>query len=288
MQIRGLVESGDLQLGLFDDRNLAEISSPRFPGERLVVCKNQELARLRSAKREDLLQTTGKALQKVASSVAAGRLAGKETIALRLGRVVNRYKMAKHFELVIEEQSFSFQRKQQQIADEASVDGIYVIRSSVTADRLDAAQLVHSYKRLAQVERALRTLKSMDMRVRPIHHHLEDRVRAHVFLCMLAYYVRWHLEQAWRPLLFGDEQPPQRQDPVAPAQRSQPALDKARTQRLADGTPVHDFSTLLEELSTLSRETIRMTAAETSFDKLTTPTPLQQRAFSLLGIPITL
>ncbi|HUY55414.1 MAG TPA: IS1634 family transposase [Candidatus Nanopelagicaceae bacterium] len=288
VQIRGLVESGDLQLGLFDDRNLAEISSPRFPGERLVVCKNQELARLRSAKREDLLQATEKALQKVASSVAAGRLAGKDKIALRLGRVVNRYKMAKHFELVIEEQSFSFQRKQQQIAEEASVDGIYVIRSSVTAERLDAAQLVHSYKRLAQVERAFRTLKSMDMRVRPIRHRLEDRVRAHIFLCMLAYYVRWHLEQAWRPLLFGDEQPPPRQDPVAPAQRSQPALDKARTQRLADGTQVHDFSTLLEELATLSRETIRMTAAETTFDKLTTPTPLQQHAFSLLGIPITL
>ena len=193
---------------------------------------------------------------------------------------------------MIEEQSFSSQRKQQQITEEASVDGIYAIRSSVTADRLDAAQLVHSYKRLAQVARALRTLKSMVIhwcrQQRPIRHHLENRVRAYSLLGMVAYRVRWHLERPWRPRLFGDEQSRARQAPIAPGQRSQPAVDKARTQRLAGGTPVHDFSTLLEELSTLSRQTIRMTAAEATFDKLTTPTPLQQQAFSLLGIPITL
>jgi hypothetical protein len=196
--------------------------------------------------------------------------------------------MAKHFELAIAERNFSFARKPEQIAAEARLDGIYVIRSSVSAERMDAAQLVRSYKRLAHVERAFRTLKSMDLQVRPIRHRLDDRVRAHIFLCMLAYYVRWHLEQAWRQLLFQDEQPPPHTDPVTPAQRSPEALTKAQTQRLPDGTVVHDFSTLLEELATLSRQTIRMANAPTSFHKLTSPTPLQQRAFSLLNIPISL
>ena len=288
VQIRGLVESGDLQLGLFDEHNLAEISSPRFPGERLVVCKNPDLARQRAAKREELLQATERELEKVAAAAAQGRLSGKERIGLRVGRVVHRYKMAKHFELAIAEQSFSFSRKQEQIAAEARLDGIYVIRSSVSPERMDAAQLVRSYKRLAHVERAFRTLKSMDLRVRPIRHRLDDRVRAHIFLCMLAYYVRWHLEQAWQPLLFQDEQPPLHQDPVTPAQRSPEALTKAQTHRLPDGTAVNSFSSLLEELATLSRQTIRMADAPTSFHKLTTPTPLQQRAFSLLDIPISL
>ncbi len=288
VQIRGLVESGDLQLGLFDERNLAEITSPRFPGERLVVCKNPDLAQQRTTKREALLQATERELEQVAAAVAQGRLSGQEKIGLRVGRVVHRYKMAKHFALAIAEQSFSFSRKSEQIAAEASLDGIYVIRSSVSPERMDAAQLVRSYKGLAHVERAFRTLKSMDLRVRPIRHRLDDRVRAHVFLCMLAYYVRWHLEQAWQPLLFQDEQPPLRPDPVAPAQRSPEAITKVRTQRLPDGTAVHDFSTLLEELATLSRQTIRLANAPTTFYKLTTPTPLQQRAFSLLGIPISL
>jgi transposase len=283
-QIEGLVNSGDLQLGLFDERNLVEITSPKFPGERLVVCKNPALAEERARKREALLAATESELEKVRSSVAAGRLKTEAEIGVRVGKVIGRFKVGKHFRLEIADDRFHFERHHEQVAAEAALDGLYVIRSCVGPDKLSSEDLVRSYKLLAGVERAFRTLKSVDLLVRPIHHHLENRVRAHIFLCMLAYYVRWHLERAWAPLLFRDEDRPLSQDPVAPAQRSADAEHKARTQRRPDGGPVHSFSTLLNELATLTKNRLRLRDGTSSFDKLAEPTPLQRQALSLLGL----
>lgn len=283
-QIKALVHGGDLQLGLFDKRNLLEMESERFPGERLVVCKNPSLAQERGRKREALLESTESALSKVVKAVDSGRLRGKDKIALRVGRVVGRFKMAKHLRLSIEDTHFSFERDPDSIAAEAALDGFYVVRSNLEPERMSAAQLVRSYKRLSVVERAFRGLKSVDLQVRPIYHRLEERVRAHIFLCMLAYYVRWHLEQALAPLLFRDEHKPRSEDPVAPAQRSARAEHKARTHRGPDGELVHSFPTLLGELGKLAKARVRLLHGEVTFDKLTELTALQQKAFALLGI----
>ena len=288
VQIQALVDSGVLQLGLFDQQNLAEMVSPDFPGERLVVCKNQELAHERARKRQDLLAATERDLEKIANSVKSGRIRGADRIGIRVGKALNRHKVGKHFEVEISEQSLTFRRREENIAREAALDGIYAIRSSLSQEHSSAEDLVRIYKLLARVERAYRTLKSVDIRVRPLRHHLERRVRAHIFLCTLAYYVRWHMERAWAPLLFRDETPPISDDPVAKAQRSPAALEKVHSHQLSDGTPAYDFSGLLEELATLTRQEIRLSGSDTTFPKLTTPTPLQQRAFSLLGLPIAL
>ena len=287
VSIRALVEQGQLQLGLFDQRNLFELSSPDYPGERLVACRNPELAKLRAHKREALLAATEQNLLKIQARVAAGKLKGGEAIGLRVGRVVNQYKVAKHFELAIGESAFRFTRKDQSIAAEAALDGIYLIRTSVPAARMDAAECVRNYKSLARVERAFRSLKTTDLKVRPIHHRLADRVRAHIFLCMLAYYVEWHMREAWRELMFADpdQQAKAARDPVAPAQRSRAALVKAARHTLEDGTPVHSFATLLGELATLVRNTCRTPCAGPevpTFNIITTASAHQRRALDLI------
>jgi transposase len=286
-QIRSLVEGETLQLGLFDERNLVELAHPDYPGERLIACRNPELAKLRGHKRRALLEATQKELEKVRARVARGRLKGQAPIGVRVGRVLNKYKVGKHFALEITEQHFDFHRLEDQIAAEAALDGIYVIRTCLPKKQMSAADAVRNYKALADVERAFRCLKTLDLKVRPIHHWLEDRVRAHIFLCMLAYYVEWHLREAWRPLLFADEDQAAKadRDPVARAQRSEGAMQKVLTHTLSDGTPAHSFRTLLEELSTLVRNTCRIPGAvehSTTFDLLTTPTPLQRRALELI------
>lgn len=285
--IRSLIDQGQLQLGLFDESNLFEFTHPDYPGERLVACRNPELAALRAHKREDLLQATERSLEKVRSMVRSGRLSGQDKIGLRVGKVVNQYKVAKHFSLDIQEQAFSFQRKTESITAEAAMDGLYVIRTSLAATRMDGAQCVRNYKSLAQVERAFRTLKSVDLQIRPIHHRLETRVRAHIFLCMLAYYVEWHLRDIWRELLFADTDQAAKatRDPVAPAQRSAAAEHKATTRTLEDGTPAHSFTTLMEELSTMVRNTCCTPHTGPdghTFEVVTTANPKQRRALELV------
>jgi hypothetical protein len=284
--IQTLVGAGDLQLGLFDERDLAEITSPEFGGERLVVCRNPALAAERARKREALLVATEGALATVAGMVGRGSLRTAAAIGLRAGRVVNAKKMAKHFELEIAEGHFAYRRRSDAIATEAALDGFYVLRTSVGPERLDSAAVVEAYKRLSAVERDFRALKGDDLAVRPIFHHREDRVRAHLFLCFLAAYVRWHLEAAWAPLLYRDEAPPARTDPVAPPERSAGALAKERDHRTPDGFPVHSFGTLLTELATLTRNRIVPAGADerAAFEQLAEPTPLQARAFELIGV----
>ena len=285
-QIRSLVEAGALQLGLFDERNLFEFSHPDYPGERLIACRNPELAKLRAAKRLSLLAATAKALETVKGIVERGTLRGQDRIGVRVGRVINKYKVGKHFGLTISNTRFGYRILENNVAAEAALDGIYVIRTGLPQQQMSAAEAVRSYKSLAQVERAFRSLKTIDLKVRPIHHRLERRVRAHIFLCMLAYYVEWHLLEVWRPLLFADEDQAAKasRDPVAPAKRSAAALEKVASHTGADGTPLHSFRTLLEELATLVRNTCRTPGAIDSaatFDLLTTPTNLQRRAFEL-------
>jgi transposase len=287
VSIRALVEQGHLQLGLFDERNLLELSSPDYPGERLVACRNPELAKLRAHKREALLAATENNLAKIKARVAAAKLAGQGKIGVRVGKVVNQYKLAKHFELDIRDAAFSFQRKADSIAAEAALDGIYIIRTSVPAAQMDSADCVRHYKSLANVERAFRSLKTIDLKVRPIHHRLADRVRVHIFLCMLAYYLEWHMREAWRELMFADtdQQAKATRDPVAPAKRSKAAQIKALSHTLVDGTPAHSFSTLLAELSTIVRNTCRTPQAgenTPTFQVLTIPNAKQQRAFDLI------
>lgn len=285
-QIRALVASGSLQLGLFDQRALAEIRDPAFPNERLVVCKNPLLAEERARNREDLLLATEARLAPLVEAVAGGRLRGATTIALRVGRELHRYKMGKHFTVTIQDQHLGVVRRADSVAAEAALDGIYVLRTSVGEEQLDAAGVVRAYKQLAREERAFRHLKAVDLQLRPIRHWSESRVRAHVLLCMLAYYVQWHLEQAWAPLLFRDEARPIPVDPVAPARRSAPAERKASTQQLPDGTPVQSWATLLDSLATLTRNQVRLSPvpAGAAFELTATPTPLQQRALALLGL----
>jgi transposase len=287
-QIRALVAGGQLQLGLFDEKNLFEISHPDFPAERLIACRNPALATLRRHKRQSLLEATERELEKVQGMVARGRLGGCDAIGVRVGKVVNKYKVAKHFALAIEDQRFGFHRREDPIAAEAALDGLYIIRTSVPTTQMTAADCVRNYKSLAQVERAFRSLKTIDLKVRPIHHRLADRVRSHIFLCMLAYYVEWHMREAWRPLLFADEDQRAKttRDPVAPATRSAPAQAKAASHLLEDGTPAHSFGTLQQELATIVRNTCRTPQHgddAPTFKITTTPNPKQRRAFELLN-----
>jgi len=285
--IRALVEQDHLQLGLFDERNLLEISSPDYPGERLVACRNPELAKLRTHKREDLLESTERNLEKIKARVDAGKLTGADEIGLRVGKVINQYKVGKHFELAITDTNFLFARKTDSIAAETALDGIYIIRTSVPASQMDASDCVRNYKALANVERAFRSLKTIDLKVRPIHHRTADRVRSHILLCMLAFYVEWHMREAWRELMFADtdQQAKKTRDPVAPAKRSKAALAKVASHTLQDGTPAHSFASLLEELATIVRNTCRTSEAgpdAPTFEILTTPNAKQQRALELL------
>jgi hypothetical protein len=285
--IRVLIEQGQLQLGLFDERNLLELSSADYPGERLVACRNPQLAKLRAHKREELLCATEKNLEKVKARVDTAKLVGQAAIGVRVGKIINQYRVGKHFALSIGDAAFSFQRQHDSIAAEAALDGVYIIRTSVPAAQMDAADCVRNYKALANVERAFRSLKTIDLKVRPIHHHLADRVRAHIFLCLLAYYVEWHLREAWRELMFADtdQQSKATRDPVAPAKRSAAALAKIASKYLDDGTSAHSFCTLLAELATIVRNTCRTPSAGNdapTFEVTTTPNHKQKRALELL------
>ncbi len=290
--IRKLLEGGAIQLSLFDDQDLAEITAPAYPNERLIVCRNPLLAEERRRKRKELLAATERELDKIVAATQRPRrpLQGQDAIGVRVGRVLGRFKMAKHFRVEIEEASFRYERVPELIAAEAALDGFYVIRTNVPAEALSGEQAVQAYKDLSRTERAFRCLKTVDLKVRPIYHHLEQRVRAHVFLCMLAYYVEWHLRQALAPLLFDDEDPEagriRRRSVVAPAQRSAPAEAKARTQRTQAGQTVHSFATLLAHLATLCRHRVRAKIeSEATFIQYTQPTPLQKQALDLLGVP---
>jgi hypothetical protein len=290
--IRQLVDAGPLQLSLFDDRDLAEIAAPeQFPGERLVVCRNPELADERGRKREALLAATERALDKVKKAVQRKQrpLRGEAEIGQAVGAVLDRHKMAKHFEITITENSFSYRRKTDSIAAEARLDGIYVVRTNVPAETLSAEQAVGAYKSLGQVERAFRSLKTVDLEIRPVFHWAADRVRAHVFLCMLAYYVEAHMRQRLAPILFDDHDPAgadaERTSVVAPAEPSDAATRKAATRRTHDDLPVHNFQSLLDDLGTLCLNTVSMPSNPAySFDQPTQPTPLQAKVFELLGV----
>ncbi len=285
--INTLLDSGALQMDLFDERNLFELTHPDFPGERLVACRNPELAKRRAEKRKSLLDATARELHKIRSMVERARLHGQDAIGVRIGKVINKYKVAKHFTLDIGERHFDFDIDQDKVAAEAALDGIYIVRTSLSAERMNADDTVRSYKLLSQVERAFRSMKSLDINVRPIRHRLEARVRAHIFLCMLAYYVQWHMLEAWRPLLFCDEdqQGKATRDPVAAARRSEAALRKVHTRTLDDGTEVHSLRTLLKHLSAIVRNVCRVPDSgpdAPTFDIVTTPGAKQQRAFELL------
>ena len=288
-QIKKLAAAGTLQPSLFDEQNMAEITAPEdFPGERLIVCRNLLVAAERARKRKELLDATKTGLQEIADRVARATLHGAGEIGIAVGPAAKRYKMKKHFDLQITDDSFSFARKQQQIETEAALDGIYVLRTSVRAATLPAGDIVRSYKGLEQAERAFKTFKGPELQIRPIRHRLEDRVRAHVFLCMLAYYLTSHLKAAWAPLIFKDEDPPIAADPVAKASRSAGAQHKAQAKRTTDDQPCHSYKTLLAELATQTRNTIRLPAGATTFDKLAQPTPLQAQAHELAqNAPVT-
>ena len=290
-QVRALVHSGSLQLSLFDEQDLAEISDPAYPGERLVACRNPFLAAERARKRDELLQATQKQLDAIVEATGRPKraLRGQARIALRVGKVLGRHKMGKHFDLHIADDSFAYELDTEHIAQEAALDGIYIIRTSVPAQTLNAEDTVRAYKSLSHVEQAFRSCKSIDLHVRPIFHRLADRVRAHVLVCMLAYYVEWHMRRALAPLLFDDDDPAaadaRRPSVVAPAQRSASAQRKARTKRTDDDLPVHSFQSLLADLATIVKNRIQPTVPGVpAFDKITLPTPLQARALELLGV----
>lgn len=286
--IHNLVQGGALQLDLFDERNLFEFLHEDFPGERLVACRNPALARKRAYKRASMLEATTRELEQVRSMVARGRLQGADAIGVRVGKVVDKYKMAKHLVLDIGEHHFSFRRNEETIAAEAALDGIYVIRTGLAKEQMSADEAVRSYKDLTSVERAFKSLKSIDLLVRPIRHRTEERVRAHIFLCMLTYYVYRHLFEALRPLLFADEDREAKRvrDPVAPAQRSAKALEKVHAKRLDDGSEVHSFRTLLHHLSTITRDRCRQhggAGSSRTFTIDTTPNEKQRRALELIS-----
>lgn len=289
VQIRSLVNSGDLQLSLFDQVNLAEITSPLFEGERLVVCRNPAVAAERARKRSELLAATETELEKVKASVHGprGRLRGAPAakIGERAGKTINKYKVAKHFTLTITDGVFAYQRNTEQINQETALDGLYAIRTTLPAQTLGAPAAVRAYKQLKMAERAFQTMKDT-IEIRPIHHHLENRVRAHVFLCMLAYYVSFELHQRLPELLFTDETPIALTDPVKPATRSRSARAKAGNHTTADGYPAHTLTDLLSDLGTLCRNTIQIGAAQHTFTRLTTPTPLQAHALGLLDVKL--
>lgn len=285
--IAKLADGGQLQLDLFDERNLISFTSTDYPGERLVACRNLELAGRRAAKRKELIAATERELQKIAGMIANGRLAGRDKIGIRVGKVIGKYKVGKHFDLDIQDAALAFSINEERVAAEAALDGLYVIRTSATEVEMSAEAAVLNYKRLAEVERAFRTLKGVDLQVRPIRHRLETRVKAHIFLSMLAYYVQWHLAQAWKPLLFADEaqaDEARERDPVAPATRSKHALAKAHTRRLADGSPAFSFRGLLMHLATIVRNTMRPKDAKPgtgTFTLTTAASPKQRQALDL-------
>src|SRR5262245_11717417 len=291
--IARLAEGGRLQLDLFDERNLISLTHEDYPGERLIACRNPALARQRAEKRKDLIAATTRELEKVAAMVAGGRLKGAGAIGVRVGKVADKHNVAKHFDLAIAEGAFTFKVNAERVAAEAALDGLYVIRTSVAEADMGPGEAVLNYKRLAEVERAFRTLKGVDLQVRPIRHRLEARVKAHILLSMLAYYVQWHMIEAWAPLTFKDEvtdqagnQPARLADPVAPARRSEAALAKVHTRTLADGTPAMSFTRLLAHLATIVRNTMRPRSArpgEATFTLTTRPTPKQQHALDLIA-----
>jgi transposase len=292
-QIQSLLKKGAFQPSLFDEMDLAEISSPEYPGERLIVCRNPLLAAERRRKRQELLAATEVKLDEVVSATKRSDrpLRGEKKIALKVGRVLGRSKVAKHFEVTISDESFSYQRNEERIRQEATLDGFYVVRTSVAASRMAAEQVVSTYKSLSRLEQAFRMAKSIDLKVRPIFHRTEDRVRAHVFLCMLACYVDWHMRDALAPLLFEDDDPEgaeaQRDSVVAKAKRSPSALKKAKTKRTEDGYQVQSFGTLLDHLATIAINKCKPTIAgieDQTFHKITELDPLSNRAFELLGV----
>ena len=283
-----MAEGGPLQLSLFDEQDLAEITSPDFPGERLVACRNPHLAADRARKREDLLQATEKLLAPILARVQAGRLAGAGPIGVEVGKVISKYKTGKHFAITITDTRLAIERRQGQIRDEAVLDGFYVLRTPLPASQLDAPGVVTAYKNLKYVERDFRSIKADDLDLRPVFHRLEERVRAHVLICMLACYLTWHLRKAWAPLTFTDENPPAPASPVAPARRSAAAQAKASRQRDTAGRPYRSFRGLLEHLATLARNQVRFTGTAVTVPILTEPTSAQQEAFDLIGTPIPL
>ncbi|MGH2782538.1 MAG: IS1634 family transposase [Thermoleophilaceae bacterium] len=283
-QVKRLARTHVLQPSLFDQLHLAEVTAEEYPGERLVVCRNPLVADDRARRREELLQATERELAPIRTRVQGGTLRGKAEIGLAVGAVANRYKVKKHFLFEIEDDRFAYRRDKERIAEEAALDGIYVLRTSVSAEELAGADVVRSYKRLAEVERAFRTLKSVDLEIRPINHRQEQRVRAHVFLCMLAYYLEWHLRRAWAELTFEDEQPPLAADPVAKAERSPEAKRKAQQKRTAAGEPCHSFRTLLRELALVARTTNRIAGTDATFLKVAKADGVQRRALELVGL----
>ncbi|GAA1228496.1 hypothetical protein GCM10009655_28890 [Rhodoglobus aureus] len=280
-----MAPDGPVQQTLFDETNLVEISHPDYPGERLVACRNPALADKRAHKRAELLVATEASLTTISAGVTAGRLSKAGPIGIRVGKVVTRYNMAKHFILTIDDGQFTFTRDEENIQAEAAFDGIYIIRTSVPATSMDTNRVVTTYKSLAGVERDFRSIKSIDLDLRPIHHWTDKRVRSHVFICMLTDHLIWHLRQAWAPLTFTDEHRPDSVDPVAPAQRSAAAQLKASTQTTPTGEAAYSFTGLLDHLATLTRNRMHITGQDDdiTFDLIATPTPIQRRAFELLG-----
>jgi len=283
-QVKKLARKQVLQPSLFDELNLAEVTAEAYPGERFVVCRNPLVADDRRRRREELLEATERELAPLHKRVQAGTLQGKAEIGLAVGAVANKYKVKKHFLLEIDDDRFDYRRNQERITEEAALDGIYVLRTNAPAEQMPSADVVRSYKQLAEVERAFRTLKSVDLEIRPINHRHAQRVRAHVFLCMLAYYLEWHLRRAWAELTFEDEQPPLAADPVAKAERSPEAKRKARQKRTAAGQPCHSFRTLLSELALIARTTNRITGTDATFAKVAKATDVQRRALELVGL----
>lgn len=290
--IRKLLHADAIQLSLFEKQDLAEVTSEHFPGERLVVCRNPGLAGERARKREELLQATEAKLEpiRLATLRARNPLCGEQAITLRVGKVIAKYKMAKHFDLTITDTSFSYQRNEKQIQEEAALDGLYVVRSSVDKKRMDSEQVVETYKSLARVERAFRCMKTVDLSLRPIYHRNEERIRSHVFICMLAYYVEWHMRHQLRSVLFAEDDreaaAASRRSVVAPAGRSSSAKHKDRNHRTEDGYPVQSFHDVLKDLGTLCRNRIRISDYGAEYDKLTTATPYQQHVLELLGVAL--
>ena len=283
-----MADDGPLQLSLFDQQDLAEITSPDFPGERLIACRNPVLAAERARKREDLLAATEKLLAPLLARVQAGRLAGAGPIGVEVGKVISTYKTAKHFAVTITDTTLVIERRQDRIDAEAALDGFYVLRTPVPAAELDTAAVVTAYKNLKYVERDFRHIKSDDLDLRPVFHHLEERVKAHVLICMLACYLTWHLRRAWAPLTYTDEQPPGQDNPVTPARRSAAAQAKASSQHDPAGQPYHSFRGLLEHLATLTRNQVRYTGTQVTIAMLAEPTSTQRQAFELIGTPIPL
>jgi hypothetical protein len=283
-----MADDGPLQLSLFDQQDLAEITSPDFPGERLIACRNPVLAADRARTRAELLAATGKLLAPVSARVQAGRLAGAGPIGVEVGKVISTYKTAKHFEVTITDTTLAIERRQDRIDAEAALDGFYVLRTPVPASELDAAAVVTAYKNLKYVERDFRHIKSDDLDLRPVFHRLEERVKAHVLICMLACYLTWHLRRAWAPLTYTDQDPPRQDNPVTPASRSAAAQAKASGQHDPAGQPYRSFRGLLEHLATLTRNQVRYTGTQVTIAMLAEPTPAQRQAFELIGAPIPL